>query len=245
MDLLTAMAASGMRARMETLDMIANNLANTGTAGYKADREFYALYLSASAAAAEPPSTARMPLVERAWTDHSQGVLTSTGNPLDLAITGKGFFTVDGAGERLYTRNGSFRLTAGGTLVTQDGKAVLDRNGKPIQLDPSVSFQITADGTVHQNGTEIAQLQVVDFRTPAALGKREAGYFQLLDRAETPVAASGEIQQGYIEASNVGAAETAVRLVSVMRQFEMLQKAMALGGEMHRRALEEVAKATA
>lgn len=244
MDPLTAMAASGMRARMETLDMIANNLANTGTAGYKADREFYTLYLSASAAAPSSLSAARMPLVERAWTDHSQGVLTSTGNPLDLAISGRGFFAVEAGAERFYTRNGSFRLTAGGTLVTQDGRAVLDRNGKPVKLDPSVPFEITADGTVHQNGTEIARIQIVDFRTPSALSKREAGYFQLLDRTETPVAASGEIQQGYIEASNVSAAETAVRLVSVMRQFEMLQRAIALGGEMHRRALEEVAKAT-
>ena len=94
MDNLTISAASGLRTRMESLDMLANNLANTETSGYKTDREFYNLYQSADAA--EGGGEATLPVVERPWTDFSQGTLRVTGGSLDLALSGKGFFTVDG-----------------------------------------------------------------------------------------------------------------------------------------------------
>ena len=89
MDTLTISAASGMRARMESLDMLANNMANADTNGYKTDREFYNLYVSPEAEAAEG-SPATLPVIERPWTDFSQGSLRPTGSPLDLALTGKG-----------------------------------------------------------------------------------------------------------------------------------------------------------
>src|SRR5689334_21559633 len=116
MDSLTAIAASGLRSRMESLEMLANNVANASSGGYKSDREFYSLYVAPEAAVAEPQAT--MPVIERPWTDFSQGLLSSTGNPLDLALTGKGFFSVDGPSGPLYTRNGSFRLAADGKLTT-------------------------------------------------------------------------------------------------------------------------------
>src|SRR5947208_8328714 len=101
MDALTGAAASGLRARMESLDMLANNLANAETGGYKTDREFYNLYVAPEAAAGESPTT--MPLVERPWTDFSQGTIRQTGNSLDFALSGKGFFAVDGPTGPLYT----------------------------------------------------------------------------------------------------------------------------------------------
>src|SRR5690242_18395190 len=106
MDSLTALAASGLRARMESLDLLANNVANASTGGYKADREFYSLYAGSAEENEGDPST--MPVIERPWTDHAQGTLQRTGNPLDLALDGKGFFAVDGPSGRLFTRNGSF-----------------------------------------------------------------------------------------------------------------------------------------
>src|ERR1700690_2723679 len=92
MDTLTIAAAGGMRARMESLDMLANNLANTETGGYKTDREFYNLYVSAEAAGLGDGPAATLPVIERPWTDFSQGTLRATGSPLDLALSGKGFF---------------------------------------------------------------------------------------------------------------------------------------------------------
>src|SRR5947199_6209968 len=98
MDPLTAVAASGLRARMESLELLANNVANASTGGYKADREFYGLYAAPEA----DDNGSTMPLIERPWTDLSQGPLQSTGNPLDLALTGRGFFAVDGPRGPLY-----------------------------------------------------------------------------------------------------------------------------------------------
>ena len=91
MDPLTAIAASGLRARMESLELLANNVANASTGGYKADREFYGLYR-----APEADSDSTMPLIERPWIDQSQGPLHATGNPLDVALSGRGFFSVKG-----------------------------------------------------------------------------------------------------------------------------------------------------
>jgi len=236
MDPLTAMAASGMRARQEALDMIANNLANAGTAGFKADREFYNLYLAPAA------SGGRMPLIERPWTDFRQGTVTATGNSLDLALSGRGFFAVEGPSGPLYTRNGGFKLSAAGELTSQEGYPLLDRNGRRIRLDPAAPFEVDAQGVVRQRGAEIARLRLVDFASPEGLAKREAGYFQLVSPVAGLREAAPEVRQGYLEASNVGPAETAVRLVTVMRHFEMLQRALVLGGEMNRRAVEEVAK---
>jgi flagellar basal-body rod protein FlgF len=108
MDPMTAIAASGLRARMESLDLLANNIANASTGGYKADREFYSLNVAPEAAGNQPSTT--MPLIERPWVDHAQGALHSTGNPLDVALDGKGFFAVNGPSGPLYTRNGNFRL---------------------------------------------------------------------------------------------------------------------------------------
>jgi flagellar hook-basal body protein len=128
MDPITAIAASGLRARMESLDMLANNVANAGTGGYKADREFYSLYVSPEAADADPAAT--MPVIERTWVDHSQGTLHATGNPLDLALSGKGFFAVNGPGGPLYTRNGNFRLAPDGRLTTSEGYACADSRAR-------------------------------------------------------------------------------------------------------------------
>ena len=111
MDNMTVAAAAGMQARMESLDMLANNLANTETGGYKTDREFYNLYISADAAASENTAPAGLPVIERPWTDLSQGTLRATGNPSDLALAGKGFFAVDGHVGTLFTRNGNFRIS--------------------------------------------------------------------------------------------------------------------------------------
>src|SRR5580704_6915387 len=119
MDPITISAASGLRTRMDSLDMLANNLANGSAGGYKADREFYSLYVAPEAAGSVPDADT-LPVIERPWTDFSQGELRPTGNPLDVALTGKGFFTVAGPSGPLYTRNGAFRVLPAGQMVGAD-----------------------------------------------------------------------------------------------------------------------------
>ncbi len=245
MDALTIAAASGLRARMESLEMLANNLANQATDGFKADREFYSLYISAEAAAAlnsgESSYSAVLPVIERHWTDFSQGSLKPTNNPLDLALSGPGFFTVNGPSGPLYTRNGNFRIAGAGVLATAEGFPLRGTDGNPITVSAGVPTEVAADGTVTQGGQVIGQLEIVDFADRSLLVKRGKNYFEAPAGAAR-VAAQAEVRQGKLESSNVSAAEGAVRLVSVLRQFEMLEKAVTIGAEMNRRAVEEVAR---
>ena len=240
MDNLTISAAGGMQARMESLDMLANNLANTETGGYKTDREFYNLYVSAEATAGENGSAATLPVVERPWTDFSQGALRATGGALDLALSGKGFFAVDGPSGSLFTRSGSFRVSTAGSLVTTEGYPVRTVSGQSLSVQPTGAVEISPDGTVSQDGPTLGQLQIADFADTSSLVKQGISYFR--SAAESQPASGAQVEQGKLESSNVGAAESAVRLVSVMRQFEMLQKAATLGSQMNREAVEEVAR---
>src|ERR1044072_328121 len=112
MDPFTAIAASGLRARMESLELLANNVANASTGGYKADREFYGLYT-----APENDESSTMPLIERPWSPLSQGMTRHTGNPPGLALSARRFSAVSGPHGPLYTRNGNFRMAVDGKLV--------------------------------------------------------------------------------------------------------------------------------
>ena len=247
MDPLSISAASGMRARMESLDMLANNLANSTTVGYKSDREFYSLYASAEATAgsAEAPGGAdTAPVIETHWTDLAQGVLRTTGNSLDLAIDGGGFFTVKGPTGNLYTRNGNFRLSPSGALATADGYPLLTANGGSIQSQTEAPLEITPDGMVSQQGQSLGQIQLVSFSSTATINKQGANYFRLTDPNEKPAQSTAVVYQGQLEDSNAGGAEGAVRLVSIMRQFEMLQRAAKIGSEMDQQAVQQVAKVT-
>jgi flagellar basal-body rod protein FlgF len=238
MDALTSSAASGMRASLESLDMLANNLANTQTNGYKGDREFFDMYSSNE----EPMNPVLMPDMTGNWTDFSQGSLQPTGNPLDLALAGQGFFAVNGPLGTLYTRNGALRLNAAGQLVTQDGYTVQGTTGRPIKLDPTQQISIDARGSITQGGVQVAQMQVSSFTNLTELSKQGLNYFQYTGQSADIKAAPGEVKQGSLEGSNVGSAESAVRLVTVMRQFEMLQKAISIGSDMNKQAMEEVAR---
>jgi flagellar basal body rod protein FlgG len=243
MDNLSISAASGMRSRIESLDLLANNLANSETGGYKADREFYSIYTSAeaSADAQDPNTVTTLPVVEKQWTDLSSGDLRPTWNPLDLAVSGEGLFAIQTSRGVRYTRNGSFRLSPTGNLIAADGNTVQSLTGKPIALDGSLKVEILADGTVQQEGNPVGKIQMASF-TRGSLAKEGANYFVAVEGA-TPLPATGAIVQGQLEQSNVGAAESTVRLISITRQFEMLQKAAAIGNDLGKQAIEQVARA--
>ncbi len=242
MDQVSVTAASGLQSRMEALDLVANNLANTTTGGFKLDREFYTLFSAADDASGLGASTT-LPQIQKQWTDFSQGVLTPTGSSLDLALSGKGFFAVNGPSGPLYTRNGSFQLSSSGQLTTGDGYPVRDINGKSIQTQSQAPLEVGADGTITQAGETLGQLQVVDFQDRSALQKLGNSYFSVGDpTTETVPAADATVQQGKVENSNVAPAESAVRLVALMRQFEMLQKAITITSDMNKQALTEVAR---
>jgi flagellar basal body rod protein FlgG len=233
---------------MEALDILSNNLANSNTGGYKLDREFYSLYQGEQAIPANGQQATTLPVIQKAWTDFQQGLLTPTGNPLDLALSGKGFFVADGPSGPLYTRNGTFKLSTTGALTTMDGypvRAVTPPNQPPkkIQTVSQGPIQITADGTVQQDGQSLGQIQVLDFETNNALEKVGNSYYRVVDpKVKANPAKEATISQGRIESSNVAPAESAVRLVDLMRQYEMLQKAVSVSAEMNKQAIDQVAR---
>jgi len=244
MDPITIVAAGGLRARMESLDLLANNIANTATAGYKSDREYFTTYL-ASESAASTLSNGRpqgfSPVLERLWTDLRQGTLSRTNNPNDLALSGSGFFVVETPQGPLYTRNGSFQVTAEGKLQTREGYEFVTNEPSRIRARRDLPVSVDAQGVVYQDGQQLGSLKIVSPAKPGDLEKRGETYFSIAAGAGL-AASSAQVHQGHSEASNFSAAEASVRLVSVLRQFESLQKAMQIGAEMNRRASEDVAR---
>jgi flagellar basal-body rod protein FlgF len=247
MDPLTITAAAGLRSRIEALDLLANNMANLSTAGYKADRESYNTYRSEAALegwmSGTGPVQPLSPVVERQWVDLSQGALTMTGNPSDVAISGMGFLVADGPSGPVLTRGGEVRVGKDGRLTTREGYELHTIEPQRIKADPLLPLQVGPDGSVRQRDMHLGRLKIVDVPEPEALFRRQGAYFHLdADQVKTLVPAGAELRQGALEAANLGSAEAAVRLVHVLRQFEVLQKAMQIGGEMNRRAVEEVAR---
>jgi|SRR5579875_144745 len=245
MDPLTAIAASGMRSRTESLELVANNLANTSTAGYKADGESYNLYFGDSAWTGyleNRPAAGEMPIVEHNWSDLSQGTLLETGNLNDVALATAGFFVAETSSGPLYTRGGHFRVSSKGTLETREGYPVLASGGQPVRLDPSKPYSISESGQISQDGAPVAELQIVDVSTIDALTKRGGTYFALSSSAKTAPVQNPQVLQGKVESSNVESSYAAVKLVGVLRQFEMMQRAVRIASDMGKQSVEQVAK---
>ena len=202
---------------MESLSLLANNLANATTSGYKSDSEFYGLYTSPDADSSSSEAST-LPSIERQWTDFSQGTLQPTGNPLDVALSGPGFLTVAGPGGDLYTRNGNLHVSPTGDLVSSEGFSVRGVGGGAIHLTSGAPVEIAPDGTVRQEGHTLGQLAVVNFKSTSSLRKMNGTCFQNTDSKNPPVVASDvQVLQGKLEGSNVAVPEAAMRLVGVMR----------------------------
>jgi flagellar basal-body rod protein FlgF len=234
-----------MRSRTESLELVANNLANTSTPGYKADGESYNLYFGESAWEGyleNRPDGREMPIVERNWSDLSQGTLLPTGNMNDLALGTPGFFVVQTSGGPLYTRSGHFRVSKKGLLETHEGYPVLGLGNQPIHLDPAKPFTISSSGQISQDGSPAGELLILNVDQVDALTKRGGTYFAVSPAAKTTPVKDAEVVQGQIESSNVESSSAAVKLVGVLRQFEMMQRAVRIAGEMGRQAVEQVAK---
>jgi flagellar basal body rod protein FlgG len=244
MDSISIAAASGMRSRMQSLDLLANNLANASTNGFKRDQEFYGVYSSAdseNADATGPNST--LPVIQRQWTDFSTGSIQTTGNALNIALTGPGFLSVNGTSGPLYTRNGDLQILSTGELATSDGRTVRNAAGGTIRISSDQPVSIAADGTVSQGGAPRGKIQVVNFKSTDSLIKMGNTCFVNSDPKNIPAdSADPRVEQGKIEGSNVPVAEAAMRLVGMMRQFEMLQKAVSVSNDMDSKTIQEVAR---
>ncbi|MBC7928817.1 MAG: flagellar hook basal-body protein [Bryobacteraceae bacterium] len=240
MDSLSMAVASGLRARFEAMDMLANNIANSSTAGFKKDGEFYGIFQQVEGAGS--PDDSLQPVIQKNWTDLSQGTLQTTGNSMDFALSGKGWLGVSGPNGTLYSRNGSLRVNAAGTVTSQEGHPVRLTGGQPLQIQSGVPLVLGADGNLTQGGLSLGKLEILDF-PEGSLVRAGSAYFRALDPLERGIEVpETDLLQGKLESANVSAPESAVRLINLTRQFEGLQRALQLGSEMSRKAIEEVAK---
>jgi flagellar basal-body rod protein FlgF len=224
------------------LDIIANNIANSDTAGFKVEDTL--LRTEAKAAPRTPASDAiAFVLDDGVARDFGQGALNQTSSPFDLAIEGQGFFSIQTPGGERYTRDGRFTLDPTGRLVTQSGQAVLGDGGAEIVLNAAQGpVSIAADGTISQGALRSGKVGVVRFDDQAALRKDGDNLYRNVSN-QTPIAAAdARVRQGMLEASNVKSIEQVTRMIEVSRAYESISKLMADTADLSRRSIERLAK---
>ncbi len=206
------------------MDVIANNMANINTTGFRGQYVLFEEYLAdaqgTKAEASEPVS-----LVNDFGTyqDLAVGPLTRTGNTLDVALDGPGYLVVEGPGGPRYTRAGVLQMDADGTLVDRNGLPLLDRADGRLEIPPGTgAITIGTDGTVTADGIEVGQLQIVDFERPQFLTPIAGGLY-VTD--EAPIeAAEVSLRQGFVEGSNVNPIVEMTRMIEVMRRYQSNQR---------------------
>jgi flagellar basal-body rod protein FlgF/flagellar basal-body rod protein FlgG len=221
-------AFAGLLARSQALDVAAGNLANAGTAGYRAERDYFrSAILGPDALNSQLNTTVNaFGVLGGSRLDLSQGALTPTGNPLDLAIEGDGFFAIQTQQGIRYTRDGQFERAQDGTLTTQAGETVLDAAQKPIRV-PAGEIVVGTDGAVSVNGAIAGKIAVVGFASSAGLIAEGANRYAAVDGSQ-PIPAAGSIHQGALESSNQDVINGSLNLVLMQRQAEMMQKALSM-----------------
>jgi len=238
-------AYAGFAARMQALDVVAGNLANSSTAGFKAQTPFYrALAAFQSAEIANPLNQAvnQFGILGGSRADLRAGSFDPTGNSTDLAIEGSAFFSVQTPAGVRYTRNGNFRLDATRRLVTQDGNQVLAEQGKklvPIVLPPG-AVAVSPDGTLSVDGTLVAKLHLVDF-APGTQPVPEGNSNYVVPAGSEQPAAGSNVRQGMLETSNLNPVEGTVGLIVLQRQSDLLARALStLNTDFNRPATQDV-----
>lgn len=240
-------SASGMLTESTRTDTIANNLANVNTGGYKKDvavqKDFATLLIHRINDGKGAPEVGPLGVgagIDEIATIHAQGAMRQTGNNLDAAISGKGFFTVQTpAGER-YTRNGSFTRNAQGELVTQEGYQVLGQNG-PIAIPGVVNkLQIATDGRILADEVELDRMRLAQFADEKQLRKEGASLYQA-NGAQQEVF-TGQVEQGYSEQSNVNVVAEMVNLIAGYRAYEVNAKTVQAHDQLLDKAVNEVGR---
>jgi flagellar basal-body rod protein FlgF/flagellar basal-body rod protein FlgG len=220
-------AMTGLLARTQALDTAAANLANAQTPGYRAEREYFrSVLLGPDALDSQLGKTVNnFGLLGGDRLNLGQGPLQQTGNPLDLAIEGQGFFQIQTANGLRYTRDGSFHRSQTGQLVTAKGEPVLSSSGKPIPVPPG-DVSVGANGILSIAGGAVATIAVFTFAPAAALTAEGANRYIAPQNATPALSSDAAIHQGAIESANEDAIQGTLDLIVMQRQAEMMQKAL-------------------
>jgi flagellar basal-body rod protein FlgG len=249
------MAATGALAYEKRLQLLANNLANANTVGFKKDRgRFRAFDLSEAISSKTLPVKSGQPQAAEYWmaystyTDFSAGGMKKTGGPFDLALSGNGFFCVQTPDGVQYTRRGDFTVNADEVLVTQDGWPVLGQGGE-IQIkltkpsDEKREFSVSEDGFVTVDGSQVDRLRIVDFTQSHALEKAGHNYYRALQpNALEELDEDFKVSQGFLELSNVDTIRMMTEMIEVLRGYESYQKMMRSVDDMNAKLISDVGR---
>ncbi|WP_299607891.1 flagellar hook-basal body complex protein [uncultured Tateyamaria sp.] len=222
---------------MREMQIVANNIANSATSGYRQEGLVFSEYVQGIQGGA----SLSMGHGNVRQTSFVQGTLTQTGGTYDFAIEGEGFFLIQTPdGERL-TRAGSFSPNGQGDLVTPDGYAVLDAGGAPVFIPPGVrSLSVSPDGTISADGAFVGQIGIVQPNDSASL-IREGGVMFRADDGFEP-SDTARMLQGFVEASNVDSIGQLARMIEIQRAYEMGQNFLDSEDERVRRAMDAMMK---
>ncbi len=236
-------ACAALMARSQALDLVANNLANTSTPGYRSQQNIFRSFLAEASGhrgSSLNQAVNDFGISGGSQMDLTQGNLEHTGNDLDLALQGPGFFEVKTANGKAFTRNGNFQVSAQGQLTTAQGDSVMGDQG-PIHIVGG-PVTVSPDGTISVNGAVAGQIKIVEFAPGTALESIGKTYYSAPANSDAPAKQSA-IAQGSLESSNVNPVAGAVELVAVQRYAEMMQRALSMfHTEFNRIATEDLPK---
>ena len=225
------------------LDIVANNIANADTTGFKAESLMMETAPRAPAMTQGGPKPVKFVLDSGVARDFTPGALRRTDAPFDLGIEGMGFFKVTTPEGERYTRDGRFRMDDTGKLTTQDGRAVLDEGGGEISIDPQKgAFTIATDGTVSQGSERVGKVAVVRFDTLSVLEKTGDNLYRNTSNAQPQAAPDARVHQGMLEGSNVKTVLEITRMMEVTRAYESMAKIMDSNADLSRRSIERMGR---
>ncbi len=241
MDNASTIALSRIVVQQRALDVAAGNLANASTPGYKAERVVFADWLSRQSGTDIPAGDRTLAYVQdrATYRDQASGSIEQTGNPLDLALSGQGYFTVGtDRGPRL-TRAGRFSLQSDGTIADSDGNALLDTSGQKLTVSPTdTRLTVAADGTLSSENGQIGKIGVVQ---PAdTYQMRAEGGRLFASGSPTTAVATPKMVQGAVEGSNVQATSELTNLLSIQREFEFATQFVEAEGQRQQGAIDKI-----
>lgn len=225
------------------MDIVANNIANANTTGFKVESMIAETDPAPLAGKDAGPKMVQFVLDSGVARDFGQGTMTQTGAPLDVAIEGDGFFLIKTAEGDRFTRDGRFTTDATGKLVTARGDAVGDDSGAEIMLDPKKGpVSISADGVVSQDAVRVGKIGVVRFASLAALSKTSDGLYRNDANTTPEAAADARVRQGMLEGSNVQPVIEVTRMLEITREYERIAKLMDQTTDLDRRSIERLGR---
>ena len=230
-------ALSHQQSLLNQMDIIANNIANSSTPGHQGEQSMFVEFLTK---AENDVSVAYVQDIA-VLRDTSVGPISQSGNPLDVAINGAGYFVVENENGLFYTRNGSFRLDPDGQLVNNNGAAVMSEGDLPIVFAPDeTQITISRDGTVSTENGVIGRLRIVTFENEQDMEKVSDG---LLTTEQDPLeAADATVEQGMLEGSNVQAVVQMTEMIKVMRTYQGAAQLIESEDERQRRAIQTLTR---